>query len=47
MAKENLKNLVGVIIFYAILTFGIIELSSMPEDVDLKDNSNVTIEYQK
>jgi len=46
MAKEQVRNLVGVIIFYVVIAFGVISLCMLPEDNETQNN-NITIKYQK
>ena len=39
MAKENVRNLVGVIIFYLVIVFGVIALTATPEDPESSNNT--------
>lgn len=43
MAQENLKNLVGVILFYALIVFGVIALNARVEYINSTSGPQETI----
>jgi hypothetical protein len=43
MAQENLKNLVGVILFYALIVFGVIALNARVEYINSTSGTNATL----